>query len=222
MGRNTEELPIIIAQSGPLNGHRWVIKNKLIIGRDQICDIVIPERQVSRQHARFTRDTTGVTLEDLGSKNGTHHNGALVTTPVSLNDGDIIQISLIQSFLFTSSDATLPLNGEILLQSSISPYLLKIEKNSRRVWVGDIEVDPPLSVAQYRLLEILYDKQNQVISRSDIIEYVWGKKQAILISEQALDALIRRLRDRFASIDPTHEFLITIRGHGLRLDNPIS
>jgi DNA-binding response OmpR family regulator len=40
------------------------------------------------------------------------------------------------------------------------------------------------------------------------------------ISEQALDALIRRLRDRLAEIDPTQQFLITVRGHGLRLDNP--
>jgi len=40
------------------------------------------------------------------------------------------------------------------------------------------------------------------------------------ISEQALDALIRRLRDRLAGIDPTHAFVVTVRGHGLRLDNP--
>jgi DNA-binding winged helix-turn-helix (wHTH) protein len=40
------------------------------------------------------------------------------------------------------------------------------------------------------------------------------------VSEQALDALIRRLRDRLAAIDPTHTYVVTVRGHGLRLDNP--
>ena len=36
----------------------------------------------------------------------------------------------------------------------------------------------------------------------------------------ALDALIRRLRDRLASLDPTHQYIATVRGHGIRLDNP--
>jgi DNA-binding response OmpR family regulator len=59
-----------------------------------------------------------------------------------------------------------------------------------------------------------------VVARKDLIKGVWGEEQAVLISEQALDALVRRLRDRLANIDPNHAFIITIRGHGLRLDNP--
>jgi DNA-binding winged helix-turn-helix (wHTH) protein len=35
-----------------------------------------------------------------------------------------------------------------------------------------------------------------------------------------LDALVRRLRDRLSAIDNDHQYIITIRGHGLRLDNP--
>ncbi len=40
------------------------------------------------------------------------------------------------------------------------------------------------------------------------------------ISEQALDALVRRLRDRIAHVDSSHEYIVTVRGHGLRLENP--
>jgi DNA-binding response OmpR family regulator len=58
------------------------------------------------------------------------------------------------------------------------------------------------------------------VSRPDLVAAVWGESQAFEISEQALDALVRRLRDRIASIDPTHEFIVTVRGHGLRLENP--
>jgi hypothetical protein len=32
--------------------------------------------------------------------------------------------------------------------------------------------------------------------------------------------LVRRLRDRLASIDPVYTYVVTVRGHGLRLDNP--
>jgi DNA-binding response OmpR family regulator len=47
---------------------------------------------------------------------------------------------------------------------------------------------------------------------------VWGEEQAYDVSNQALDALVRRLRDRLAELDE-HNFIVTVRGHGLRLDN---
>ena len=50
---------------------------------------------------------------------------------------------------------------------------------------------------------------------------VWGEDDAIGVSEQAVDALVRRLRDRLASIDSSHAYIVTVRGHGLRLDNPL-
>jgi DNA-binding response OmpR family regulator len=40
------------------------------------------------------------------------------------------------------------------------------------------------------------------------------------VSDQALDALIRRLRERIAALDPEREYISTVRGHGIRLDNP--
>ena len=40
------------------------------------------------------------------------------------------------------------------------------------------------------------------------------------VADQALDALIRRLRDRLSALDPQHQYIDTIRGHGVRLDNP--
>lgn len=97
--------------------------------------------------------------------------------------------------------------------------MLRIDKPSRRVWIGNQEIIPPLSVSQFQLLEILYDYQGQVVPRVKIIETVWGEKDAIGVTEQALDALVRRLRDRLAAIDPNHAYVVTVRGHGLRFDN---
>jgi DNA-binding response OmpR family regulator len=36
-----------------------------------------------------------------------------------------------------------------------------------------------------------------------------------------LDALIRRLRDRLAAMDQGYDYIITVRGHGMKLENPI-
>jgi pSer/pThr/pTyr-binding forkhead associated (FHA) protein len=215
-----EEIPLLIAQSGPLEGQRWLISDKMIIGRDPTCDIVISDRQVSRHHIRLTPTTSGILLEDLGSKNGTHLNGELLHESKMLQDADSVQIAFVQQFTFLSSDATMPLDEEETDFQPLEVRFLRLEKRSRRVWIGDQEVLPPLSVSQFKLLEVLYTNQGRVVPRRKLIETIWGEEQAIEVSEQALDALVRRLRDRLANIDPSHSFIITVRGHGLRLDNP--
>jgi pSer/pThr/pTyr-binding forkhead associated (FHA) protein len=221
MDRNGEDTPILVGQTGPLNGHRWKIRTTITVGRDADCDIMIPNRQVSRRHARIFSSDDGVLLEDLASKNGTHLNGDLVEDPVLLRDGDVVQIALAQQFIYLSSDATLPLGDydKVDIGSSLTGKL-RLEKRSRQVWIGDQEVIPPLSISQYRLLELLAEYEGRVVSRQEVIARVWGEKNAIDVSEQALDALVRRLRDRLASIDPQHPYIVTVRGHGMRLENP--
>ncbi len=214
---NNQEYPLLIAQTGPLEGQRWKIKAPLTLGREKDCDIIIPLRQVSRHHSRIAPDTQDViVIEDLGSKNGTYVNGALVQEPQPLVDGDEIQISLAQHFIYLSSDATMPLES---LPLEMQKRRLRVDTGGRRVWLLEIELDPPLSASQFNLLQALYAQTGEVIPRTEIVEAVWGRS-AEGITEQALDALVRRLRDRLAEIDPNWEYIVTVRGHGLRLDNP--
>jgi len=222
MALETEDFPLLIAQTGPLEGQRWIIKGDIIIGRDDSCNVVIQNRQVSRYHARFVTLPQGIQLEDLGSKNGTHINGQEVMEPIMLQDGDVVQIAFAQQFIYMSSDSTIPL--ELPLEPpkefvSVTK-LLRLEKRSRRVWIGEDELLPPLSVSQYQLLELLYDNPGRVVTRAELIQAVWGKEDVVGISEQALDALVRRLRDRLSAINSNYQLLTTVRGHGLRLDNP--
>ncbi len=222
MNRPLAELPVLIAQSGPLNGQRWGIGKEIHIGRDQECEIMIPDRQVSRFHARFSITTEGILIEDLGSKNGTFVNGEQIENPVLLKDGDIVQISLIQFFYFLSSDATLPLDHQIPVMDGLKKMnspVVTLDVKSRRVWVGEIELIPPLSVPQFRLLNILFEQEGKVVSRTELVNAIWGNERALGVSEQALDALVRRLRERLNLLAPKSEFLITVRGHGIRLEN---
>ena len=214
--------PVLIGQAGPLNGEIWGIRSSVIIGRDVSCNVVIPDRQVSRFHARVQRDENGMMLEDLASKNGTFLNGTRVETPVYLQDGDVIQIALVQSLVFLSSDATMPMEfdrpipgGDLAIRRR-----LQLDTQSHRVWVAGVEVLPPLSLPQFKLLEKLYEQQNQIVPRGELVEAIWSSEEAVGVTEQALDALIRRLREKLVDIDPEHDYIITVRGHGLRLDNP--
>ena len=221
MSQNTEEIPVIIGIEGELDGRRWMLHSSLVFGRNDNCDVTIPNRQVSRRHAIIDLTPNGIILEDLHSKNGTHHNGKSITEPVTLSDGDLIHIALAQKFVFISADATLPLDPDDKLDEvEVTKGRLRLEVRSRRVWIGDIEILPPLSASQFRLLKTLYQNQGQLVSRQEVMSRVWGQEEAVGISEQALDALVRRLRERLFNVDPTHAYVVTVRGHGLRLENP--
>jgi DNA-binding winged helix-turn-helix (wHTH) protein len=213
------EVPFLLAQNGPLQGQIWPINKEIIIGRDPLCDIVINDRQVSRKHAQIQKqNNNGNALADLNSKNGTLLNGEFVDGPTSLKDGDEIIVGLVQEFLFVSSDATLPL-GQTAIDEQVGSQKLFIDKKARRIWIGEKELIPALSVSQYELLVFLYENPDCVVSREDIVNAVWGEDEAVGVTEQALDALVRRLRGRLHKIDPTHDYILTVRGVGFKFEN---
>lgn len=212
------DVPVLIAQSGPIAGQRWSLaKDVFVVGRGAACDLVVPARQVSRHHARVRREGTDYLIEDLGSKNGTHVNGTLLTGPHRLQDGDVIQVALACRLIFVGSEATLPLMVEGGLPAAFGR--MRVDSLARRVWIGNKEIDPPLSAPQYRLLELLYRSEGQVCTRDQIVQTVWPEAAGEGVSEQSIDALVRRLRDRIAEVDPDHQYVATVRGHGFRLDN---
>jgi hypothetical protein len=217
MKKSQEDYPLLIAQEGPLKGQRWQLSQTIVLGREATCDITVADRQISRFHARLTPTSEGIMLEDLGSKNGTYLNGALLSAQVVLQDGDVLSVAMAQQFMFIVSDATTP-----LLDGPSQHGRLMMDLKSRRVWVNQQQLVPPLSAQQFKLLWLLYERDGQVVTRPDLVAVVWGDEQMLGVSDQALDALIRLLRERIAALDPTHHYIDTVRGHGIRLDNPKS
>jgi len=69
-----------------------LVEGSNLIGRDANSTIWIDSSSVSRRHAEIAVADSGVTIEDLRSKNGTFVNGAKIDTPVRLADYDTIQI----------------------------------------------------------------------------------------------------------------------------------
>jgi DNA-binding winged helix-turn-helix (wHTH) protein len=220
----TEKLnpqPVLVAQGGDLKGSRWAVEDQVTIGRSASNEIVVSNHQVSRKHAQVLLSEEGPLLKDLNSKNGTFLNGKPVTDPELLKDGDMIQIALAQKFVYLGQDATVPLSpGDF--EDSVLAYFrrIRLDKDAHRVWIRDREIDPPLSALQFSLLLHLYEAEGSVLTRTEIIHKVWGTQEAAGVTDQALDALIRRLRDRLEERDPNHEYIVTVRGQGFRLDNP--
>jgi predicted component of type VI protein secretion system len=197
-------------------GQRFFVdRPEFLIGRDERCDLVISDRLVSRRHARVLLDDGEYLLEDLHSKNGTFVNGREISEPHSLEDGDEVQIALCCKLTFVDAESTAPVMFE-------EPQAgLHMDLESKRVWIAGRELDPPLSPAQYRLLELLYQDPGRVYSRDEVVEAVWPEDDRAGISEQAIDALARRLRERLVEADPSTQYVVTVRGHGFRVENVV-
>jgi DNA-binding winged helix-turn-helix (wHTH) protein len=65
---------------------------------------------------------------------------------------------------------------------------------------------------------LLYEADGAVVMRDDIVRHVWPDAESAGVSEDAVDALVRRLRMRIADIDPEAGYIVTVRGHGFRIE----
>ncbi len=95
---------------------------------------------------------------------------------------------------------------------------LRLDAAGHLVFVNGKPIEPPLSAQQYRLLEVLL-ASGGVVLRDDIVHAVWPDALDGGVSEQSIDALVRRLRERLAEADPEHQYIVTMRGHGFRFEN---
>lgn len=77
---------------GPGCGASWPISEQpLVIGRERVCEIRIPDPLVSRRHCQVVLEADTIRLMDLGSRNTTMVNGKPVSSCV-LEAGDEIVI----------------------------------------------------------------------------------------------------------------------------------
>jgi hypothetical protein len=211
---SSREVAMLLVHEGNSPKTQWPLaKPVMVIGREIDSDIQIDDRQVSRRHAEITQTLEGYTIRDMGSKNGTFLNGEPVSQkPRLIRNGDEVGIALCAKLTFVEDEATAPIIMDFKSKPSI-----RMDMTAKRVWVIDKEISPPLSLAQYNLLELLYTNAGGVVSRDQVVAVVWSEEESEGVSEQAIDALARRLRERIAEFDPEHKYVETVRGHGFRL-----
>jgi pSer/pThr/pTyr-binding forkhead associated (FHA) protein len=83
---------------GPDAGQRVALSGPIEIGREAGAGLLLSDELVSRRHARLTPVQGGVTVEDLGSRNGTFINGDELHAPAMATAGDqiLVGVSVLQ------------------------------------------------------------------------------------------------------------------------------
>ena len=156
--RILKNFPMLVAQEGPLKGQRWPVNRPMVHGagghlRGGHCR----PAGVAFSRTAHTDRPKGSSWRTWAARTVHITTGMPSTGPVMLQDGDAVQISFVQEFLFFTSDATVP-----LAEGMGRPGRLAMEQKSRRVWVNQQQLVPPLSAQQFKLLWLLYENQGQV------------------------------------------------------------
>lgn len=92
--RQIPTLPRLLFVSGQLSGIEIPVGGQVVIGRNaQVADVIVDQdTEISRRHASFSPAAGGLTVEDLGTTNGTLVNGRRIAGAVALNEADRVQM----------------------------------------------------------------------------------------------------------------------------------
>src|SRR5579862_9306581 len=91
--------------------------DEFLIGRGPDCDLRLNDEDISRHHCLVRVRGNQASLSDLGSSNGTFHNGKRVLSQVPLMSGDEIRVGKCR-FLVDLGDTT---DGVYKSQSTADP-----------------------------------------------------------------------------------------------------
>jgi pSer/pThr/pTyr-binding forkhead associated (FHA) protein len=211
---NPAPLLIIRRQDTSVTELEWS-KPLLTLGRDSANDIIIDHPLASRRHARMERDENGYFVRDLESTNGTYVNGNRIEGAYLLRNQDKVWVADTE-IVFNDPEATQkgPLPLEILKRVRAAEETLRLDSRAKEVYLAGKTLDPPLTVKEFQLLELLYTHKGQVISKDEIARSVWDYE---VYDYNAIDALVYRLRQRIEQDPGAPRFLVTVRGFGYKL-----
>lgn len=84
----------LLIKSGKHAGKKLSLpaNKEIIVGRDDDCQIRLATSDVSRRHCSIQLTADGLSIKDLGSRNGTIVNGNLITDTTEAKVGDTIEL----------------------------------------------------------------------------------------------------------------------------------
>ncbi|MFE0555681.1 response regulator transcription factor [Paenibacillus sp. FSL W8-0187] len=129
-----------------------------------------------------------------------------MTKPFSLSE----LVARVQAHLRRMADPKLPVSPQQRLQFGA----LSIDKNARKVMAGQLEIS--LSAKEFDLLYFLASNPNQVFTKSQLLDHVWG--YSAYVEDNTITVYIRRLREKLERTEIKSSYIKTVWGVGYKFN----
>lgn len=127
-----------------------------------------------------------------------------MTKPFSLSE----LVARVQAHLRRIVDPKLQVSPQQRLQFGA----LSIDKNARKVMAGQLEIS--LSAKEFDLLYFLASNPNQVFTKSQLLDHVWG--YSAYVEDNTITVYIRRLREKLERTEIKSSYIQTVWGVGYK------
>ena len=156
--------------------------DSLVVGRSSKADLVLSDRFLSRQHARFYREGGEWMVEDLGSRNTTMLNGRPLAAPSRVGGGDLVKLSetVISIEGFDAQAASRPAgetretSSDTIVLRSASELLQQAERESagRLKLLNEVHRALAGSLSLEELLELVLDRAFAHLGPEEAVIYL--------------------------------------------------
>lgn len=91
-----------------------------------------------------------------------------------------------------------------------------VDMDSGDVWVDGVRI-PVLTDLEFRLIKLLYERQDKITDKYRIVVTVWGEDYLGDVDDARVEKLVSRLRSKIEPDPSEPRYLITQRGRGYKL-----
>jgi len=128
-----------------------------------------------------------------------------ITKPFSPRELEARIATILRRFKDSTSPAAGPPGMLQVGQLQIDTNRQQVYKNDRRIW---------LTYTEFKLLELLFERAGESVSRAEILEQLWGYAPSRQSDLRVIDVYVARLRAKIEDDAKNPELIITIRGFG--------
>ena len=93
-----------------------------------------------------------------------------------------------------------------------------VDEDAGEVWVDGAKVTV-LTDLEYRLMRLLYQRQDRLTTKDMIVEAVWGGEYLDKVDDARIEKLVSRLRAKIEPDPAQPRYLLTQRGRGYKLSS---
>lgn len=203
--------------SGKYQGGEFPLKGdkQLIIGRSSELDIVLVEDMVSRKHAKITLSAGKITIEDLGSTNGTFVNGEKVKTS-RLKEGDRILVGTSILKLVKAGAGVVELSDAQVKQNLEQVAAVQSQRQTKTAMTGKIEEVPLPDLLQLfhtskknGVLAVTNEQEGRIYLRQGKVYYAVINENHDLGPQKSFNRIITWEKGEFELRPPDNQEFMT-------------